>query len=50
MMYSAIYGMITENTAKILLAKYRKRTRDIWTEEEKIAYNFVNMHLKKIIL
>ena len=49
MIYSTIYGMTTENTAKILLSKYRRRARDIWTDEDIASYNSLRSNHKKDI-
>ena len=49
MIYSTIYGMTTENTAKILLSKYRRRARDIWTDEDIVSYNSLRSNHKKDI-
>ena len=34
LMHSTIQGLTTDNEAKVLLAKYRKRNRDKWSKEE----------------
>ena len=49
MIYSTIYGMTTENTAKILLSKYRRRARDIWTDEDIASHNSLRSNHKKDI-
>ena len=35
LLYRTLYGMTTENNAKVLISKYRRRERDMWSNEEK---------------
>ena len=36
LLYIILYGMITENNAKVLISKYRRRERGMWSNEDKI--------------